>query len=51
MTILKSVNRAINNWKNYNRTVRELSSLDNRALADLGINRVDIRTVAKGQIY
>ena len=51
MPVISDINRAIKNWKNYNRTVRELSSLDNRALADLGITRTDIRAVAKGQIY
>ena len=31
----------------YQRTVRELSSLDNRSLSDLGINRADIKRVAR----
>ena len=34
-------------WRNYRRTVSELSSLSNRELDDLGINRGDINFVAR----
>jgi uncharacterized protein YjiS (DUF1127 family) len=34
-------------WRNYRRTVSELSSLSNRELDDLGINRGDISFVAR----
>ena len=34
-------------WRNYRRTVTELSSLSNRELDDLGINRGDINFVAR----
>ena len=34
-------------WRNYRRTVTELSSLSNRELDDLGINRGDISLVAR----
>ncbi len=34
-------------WRNYRRTVTELSSLSNRELDDLGINRGDISFVAR----
>ncbi len=34
-------------WRNYRRTVNELSSLSNRELDDLGINRGDISAVAR----
>jgi uncharacterized protein YjiS (DUF1127 family) len=34
-------------WRSYRRTVRELSALSNRELADLGINRADIPFVAR----
>jgi uncharacterized protein YjiS (DUF1127 family) len=34
-------------WRNYRRTVSELSSLSNRELDDLGINRGDISAVAR----
>lgn len=38
---------AIQRWLAYRETVRELSSLDDRDLADLGINRADIENVAR----
>jgi len=34
-------------WRSYRRTVRELSSLSNRELNDLGINRGQISHVAR----
>ncbi len=34
-------------WRNYRRTVTELSALSNRELDDLGISRGDIRSVAR----
>lgn len=34
-------------WRSYRRTVTELSSLSNRELDDLGINRGDIDFVAR----
>lgn len=34
-------------WRNYRRTVSELSALSNRELDDLGINRGDIPHVAR----
>ncbi len=34
-------------WRKYRRTVNELSSLSNRELEDLGINRVDIPFIAR----
>lgn len=36
-------------WRNYRRTVNELSSLSNRELDDLGITRGEIRSVASGK--
>lgn len=35
----------------YNQTVRELIALSDRELADLGISRVDIRSVAQEAAY
>ena len=35
----------------YQRTVRELSALDNRSLNDLGIHRADIKRVARASSY
>jgi len=38
-------------WMSYRRTVRELSDLSNRDLADLGLNRSEIRRVARDSVY
>ena len=32
-------------------TVRELSSMNDRELADIGINRYDIKGIAKAHVY
>jgi uncharacterized protein YjiS (DUF1127 family) len=37
----------LRNWKRYRETVRELSRLSDRDLADLGISRFDIDSVAR----
>ena len=37
----------LRNWKRYRETVRELSRLSDRDLADLGISRFDIESVAR----
>jgi uncharacterized protein YjiS (DUF1127 family) len=37
----------LRNWKRYRETVRELSRLSDRDLADLGISRFEIDTVAR----
>lgn len=42
--------RNYRNWRRYRETVSELSRLSNRELADLGINRSDIYTVARKSI-
>lgn len=34
-------------WAAYQQTVRELNSLDNRSLADLGISRSEIQHIAR----
>lgn len=34
-------------WQRYNRTVKELETLSNRDLADLGISRSDIGRIAR----
>lgn len=39
--------KTIKKWREYQATVRELSSLTNRELNDLGIVRTDIKTIAK----
>jgi uncharacterized protein YjiS (DUF1127 family) len=34
------------NWVNYRRTMNELTSLSNDTLADIGVNRYQIRNIA-----
>ena len=38
--------RFLHQWKQYNRSLNELSRLGDRELADIGINRSEIQTVA-----
>jgi uncharacterized protein YjiS (DUF1127 family) len=38
--------RFLQSWKRYNASLRELSQLDDRELADIGISRSDIPRVA-----
>jgi uncharacterized protein YjiS (DUF1127 family) len=45
--LLARLIRAFRAWRNYDRSVRELSRLNDRELADIGITRSDIRTVAR----
>jgi len=35
-------------WRNYERSMRELSRLDDRELADIGLSRAEIPAVAWG---
>jgi uncharacterized protein YjiS (DUF1127 family) len=42
--------RNYRNWRRYRDTVKELSSLSNRELSDLGISRAEIEVVAKRTI-
>ena len=39
--------RKIEDWLKQNRTVRELDSLTDRELVDIGISRYDIYSIAK----
>lgn len=48
--MLTSFIRYVQNWRQYGLTVRELSSLNDRELADLGITRSDIPHVALRQV-
>lgn len=41
------IRTTIRRWAAYQQTVRELNSLDNRSLNDLGISRSDIQRVAR----
>ncbi len=39
--------RSFNNWRKYRQTINELGRMSNRELGDLGIDRAEIRTVAR----
>ncbi|MDX0995117.1 DUF1127 domain-containing protein [Sinorhizobium medicae] len=45
-----NVPRSLNNWRKYRQTVNELGRMTNRELDDLGINRADIRSVARASL-
>lgn len=49
MTI-KSISERLNAWRRYRASVRELSQLSDRELADLGILRADIDLVARRSV-
>ncbi|MBX6424664.1 MAG: DUF1127 domain-containing protein [Variibacter sp.] len=38
--------RFLRSWRRYNQSVRELSQLDDRALADIGLSRGEIPAAA-----
>lgn len=42
--------RTFQNWRKYRQTVDELGRMSSRELADLGINRSEIRAVARGSV-
>lgn len=44
------VRKTLQRWAAYQQTVRELSTLDNRSLNDLGITRSDIQRVAREHV-
>lgn len=39
--------RQFRRWQTYNRTVEELSQLDDRTLSDINVSRSEIRSVAR----
>ena len=45
-----NVARSFSNWRKYRQTVAELDRLSNRELNDLGVNRADIRSVARAAL-
>ena len=45
-----NVTRSFNNWRKYRQTLAELGRMSTRELHDLGIDRGDIRNVAKSAI-
>lgn len=42
-----SIRKTLRQWAAYQQTVRELNTLDNRSLADLGIQRGEISRIAR----
>ena len=46
--ILAKLIRLYRTWRNYERSLSELSRLDDRELADIGISRAEIPAVAWG---
>lgn len=40
--------RLFRSWRSYQRSMRELSALNDRELTDIGLNRAEIRAVARG---
>lgn len=48
--MLTSFIRYVREWREYGDTVRELSSLNDRELADLGITRSDIPHIASENV-
>ena len=42
--------RSYRNWRTYRQTVSELDRLSNRGLKDLGIDRSEIRAVARRSV-
>lgn len=45
-----NVARSFNNWRRYRQTVTELGRMSARELQDLGINRADIRSIARQSV-
>jgi uncharacterized protein YjiS (DUF1127 family) len=43
-----NIAKKIADYARYQRTLRELNSLDNRQLHDLGITKGDIKSIARG---
>lgn len=43
-----NIAKKIADYARYQRTLRELNSLDNRQLNDLGITKGDIKNIARG---
>ena len=44
--LLTNLIRLLRRWRRYHQSVRELSRLDDRELADIGVSRGDIAHVA-----
>ena len=44
--ILSSIIRMVRSWRRFNASLRELNSMGDRELADIGISRSDIPRIA-----
>jgi uncharacterized protein YjiS (DUF1127 family) len=44
------IRKTFRKWAAYQQTIRELTALDNRQLADLGITRTDIQRIARDHV-
>ncbi len=44
------IRKTLRKWAAYQQTIRELTALDNRQLADLGITRSDIQRIARDHV-
>jgi len=47
MVDVKTISEKLNAWRRYREAVRELSQLTDRELADIGVRRGDIETIAR----
>lgn len=46
MFLFSNLVRMVRTWRNYDKSLRELSRLGDRELADIGISRSDIQRIA-----
>lgn len=51
MSLFKMARKAWAEYKQYTKTVAELSALSDRELRDLGVSRFDIRNIAHEATY
>lgn len=51
MNIFRVIAEIYNNYKDYNKTIRELSRLSDKELKDLGITRNDIYSIAANKTF
>ncbi|MGU3493784.1 DUF1127 domain-containing protein [Xanthobacteraceae bacterium A53D] len=47
MIIWGYIARTVRRWNAYNRTIAELSQLDDRTLGDINVTRGEIRSIAR----
>ncbi len=51
MLIWGYIARSVRRWNAYNRTIAELSQLDDRTLGDINVSRSEIRSIARHAAY